>query len=121
MTTLAARVVVASPLQCLSAVYDKVTRAVREAGDPRWGLPLKMHLSPWYDWVSMIYPGFGIPEGPAELHEAVELHDSLVKATRLAARWLGVELSVGALLLLATASLSALGHVHVPAQPVIRL
>lgn len=69
----------------IEAVYEKVTRAMREAVDPRWGLTLKTHLSHWYEWGSMIYPRFGIPKGPDKLDEALALHDSIVKAATLAA------------------------------------
>ena len=69
----------------IEAVYHKVTRAMREAVDPSWGLTLKTHLSHWYDWGSMIYPRFGIPKGPADLDEALDLHDRIVGAAVLAA------------------------------------
>jgi len=69
----------------IEAVYDNVTRAMREAVDPRWGLTLKTHLSHWYEWGSMIYPRFGIPKGPDNLEDALALHDSIVKAATLAA------------------------------------
>ncbi len=69
----------------IEAVYEKVTRAMREAVDPSWGMTLKTHLSHWYEWGSMIYPRFGIPKGPGNLDEALELHDRIVRAATLAA------------------------------------
>jgi alkyldihydroxyacetonephosphate synthase len=69
----------------LEAVYRDVTRAMREAVDPKWGMTLKTHLSHWYDWGSMIYPRFGIPKGPDDLDEALDLHDSIVRSATLAA------------------------------------
>ena len=69
----------------IEAVYRAVTRAMREAIDPSWGLTLKTHLSHWYEWGSMIYPRFVIPNGPADLDEALALHDSVVRAATLAA------------------------------------
>ena len=69
----------------LQALYDNVTRAMREAVEPRWGLTLKTHLSHWFDWGAMIYPRFGIPRGPDDLDSALELHDRIVRAAALAA------------------------------------
>ena len=69
----------------IEGVYDAVTNAMREAVDPVWGLTLKTHLSHWYDWGSMIYPRFGIPKGPDDLDQALELHDAIVRAATLAA------------------------------------
>lgn len=69
----------------IEAVYREVTRAMREAVDPSWGLTVKTHLSHWYDWGSMIYPRFGIPKGPDDLEEALDLHDRIVRAATLAA------------------------------------
>jgi alkyldihydroxyacetonephosphate synthase len=69
----------------IGPVYRAVTRAIREAVDPSWGLTLKTHLSHWYDWGSMIYPRFNIPEGPDDLDEALALHDGIVRAATLAA------------------------------------
>lgn len=64
----------------LPGLYDKVTRAMREAVDPKWGLTLKTHLSHWFDWGAMIYPRFNIPKGPDDLESAVELHDRIIGA-----------------------------------------
>ncbi|MCC6379832.1 MAG: FAD-binding oxidoreductase [Burkholderiales bacterium] len=69
----------------IEAVYRSVTGAMRAAIDPAWGMTLKTHLSHWYEWGSMIYPRFVIPKGPADLDEAVALHDSVVRAATLAA------------------------------------
>lgn len=69
----------------IEAVYREVTRAMREAVDPSWGMTVKTHLSHWYDWGSMIYPRFGIPKGPDDLDQALDLHDKIVRAATLAA------------------------------------
>jgi len=64
----------------IHGVYDAVTRAMRESIEPKWGLTLKTHLSHWFDWGAMIYPRFGVPKGPDDLHEALALHDRIVSA-----------------------------------------
>ena len=69
----------------IEALYDNVTRAVRESVDPKWGLTLKTHLSHWFDWGAMIYPRVIIPKGPDDLDAALQLHDSFVRAASLAA------------------------------------
>ena len=69
----------------IEAVYREVTRAMHEAVDPAWGMTVKTHLSHWYDWGSMIYPRFGIPKGPDDLDEALDLHDAIVRSATLAA------------------------------------
>ncbi len=69
----------------IEAVYRDVTRAMREAIDPLWGMTVRTHLSHWYGWGSMIYPRFGIPKGPDDLDEALDLHDKIVRAATLAA------------------------------------
>jgi alkyldihydroxyacetonephosphate synthase len=69
----------------IQAVYDNVTRAMRESIEPKWGLTLKTHLSHWFDWGAMIYPRFGVPKGPDDLDEALALHDRIVAAAVVAA------------------------------------
>jgi alkyldihydroxyacetonephosphate synthase len=69
----------------IQALYDNVTRAMRQAVEPEWGLTLKTHLSHWFDWGAMIYPRFGIPKGPDDLDSALELHDRIVRAAAQAA------------------------------------
>jgi alkyldihydroxyacetonephosphate synthase len=69
----------------IEAVYRDVTRAMREAVDQSWGMTVRTHLSHWYDWGSMIYPRFGIPKGPDDLDDALDLHDKIVRAATLAA------------------------------------
>jgi alkyldihydroxyacetonephosphate synthase len=64
----------------IRALYENVTRAMRESIDPKWGLTLKTHLSHWFDWGAMIYPRFGIPKGPENLDAAIELHDRIITA-----------------------------------------
>ena len=76
---------VAADFTRIEAVYRNVTRAMREAVDPSWGMTVKTHLSHWYDWGSMIYPRFGIPKGPDDLDAALDLHDAIVRAATLAA------------------------------------
>lgn len=66
-------------------LYKRVTAAVRGSIDPKWNLTLKTHLSHWFDWGSMIYPRFIIPEGPSDLESAVELHDNVIRAASIAA------------------------------------
>ena len=76
---------VAADFTRIEAVYRNVTRAMREAVDPSWGMTVKTHLSHWYDWGTMIYPRFGIPKGPDDLDAALDLHDAIVRAATLAA------------------------------------
>jgi alkyldihydroxyacetonephosphate synthase len=55
---------------------EDVYRGVREALRPyeRDGLTLKIHLSHWYPWGSMIYGRFVVPDGGPD---AVALHDRI--------------------------------------------
>jgi alkyldihydroxyacetonephosphate synthase len=55
---------------------EDVYRAVREAMRPYEadGLTLKIHLSHWYAWGTMIYGRFVVPDGGAR---SVELHDRI--------------------------------------------
>jgi alkyldihydroxyacetonephosphate synthase len=73
-------------------VYYATTKAIRAVVDPSWELSLNTHFSHWYEWGSMIYARMKIPNGPADLTEAKELHDAIFRA--------GVEaaLSAGAVL-----------------------
>jgi alkyldihydroxyacetonephosphate synthase len=41
------------------------------------GLRLATHLSHWYDWGSMLYCRFTIPQGPSDPEEAMRLHDQI--------------------------------------------
>jgi alkyldihydroxyacetonephosphate synthase len=58
------------------ARIEDVYRAVREAMRPYEadGLALKIHLSHWYPWGTMIYGRFVVPDGGAD---AVALHDRI--------------------------------------------
>ena len=71
---------VVSDYSHLAGLYENVTRAMRESIDPKWGLTLKTHLSHWFEWGGMIYPRFGVPKGPEDLDDALELHDRIVGA-----------------------------------------
>jgi alkyldihydroxyacetonephosphate synthase len=55
---------------------EDVYRGVREALRPyeRDGLTLKIHLSHWYPWGTMIYGRFVVPDGGAD---AIGLHDRI--------------------------------------------
>jgi alkyldihydroxyacetonephosphate synthase len=64
----------------IQALYDEVTRGIRESIEPRWGLTLKTHLSHWFEWGAMIYPRFIVPRGPDDLDEALALHDRIITA-----------------------------------------
>jgi len=66
-------------------VYNKVTHAMKNALDPKWGLTLKTHFSHWFDWGSMIYPRWGIPKGPDDLNEAIKIHDKVIHDATMAA------------------------------------
>lgn len=76
---------VVSDFSRIQALYDNVTRAMRESIEPKWGLTLKTHLSHWFDWGAMIYPRFNVPQGPADLDAALELHDRIIEAAVRAA------------------------------------
>jgi alkyldihydroxyacetonephosphate synthase len=69
----------------IDKLYSNVTRAIRESVGPEWKLSLKTHLSHWFEWGSMIYPRVGIPRGPDDLDNALELHDRIVRAASMAA------------------------------------
>jgi alkyldihydroxyacetonephosphate synthase len=62
------------------ATYDRLLpayRALHEALLPRFaghGLRLTTHLSHWYDWGSMLYTRFMIPEGPSDYDAAQRLN-----------------------------------------------
>ncbi|MBI3831852.1 MAG: FAD-binding oxidoreductase [Planctomycetes bacterium] len=69
----------------ITDAYYKVTKAMREAVDPKWNLSLNTHFSHWYEWGSMIYPRFKIPTGPSNYEEALALHDKIVRDATMAA------------------------------------
>ncbi len=69
----------------IEALYDEVTRSMRDAVEPKWGMTLKTHLSHWYDWGAMIYPRFIVPRGPDDLDAALALHDRIITAAADAA------------------------------------
>jgi alkyldihydroxyacetonephosphate synthase len=54
-------------------VYEALHRAVREPYADT-GLELRMHLSHWYPWGTMIYGRFVVPDGGPD---ALELHDRI--------------------------------------------
>ncbi len=68
------------------ATYDRIMptyHALREALLPRfesYGLRLNTHLSHWYDWGTMLYARFGIPEGPADPATAMQLNEEIWRA-----------------------------------------
>jgi alkyldihydroxyacetonephosphate synthase len=64
----------------IEAVYDATTEAMRRVVPARWNLSLNTHFSHWYEWGSMIYARMKIPQGPADLAEAKELHDAIFRA-----------------------------------------
>src|SRR5918999_2538154 len=57
----------------VEGVYEALHRAVREPYADT-GLELRMHLSHWYPWGTMIYGRFVVPEGGPD---ALELHDRI--------------------------------------------
>jgi alkyldihydroxyacetonephosphate synthase len=65
------------------ATYDRLWptyTAMRALMDERYGaagLRLATHLSHWYDWGSMLYCRFTIPQGPDDPAEAIRLHDQI--------------------------------------------
>jgi alkyldihydroxyacetonephosphate synthase len=71
---------VVSDYQCIEAVYQATTEAMRQAAPPEYHLQLTTHLSHWYEWGSMVYARMKIPQGPATLHEAKALHDQVFYA-----------------------------------------
>lgn len=68
------------------ATYDRIMptyAALQEALLPRfaaYNLRLNTHLSHWYDWGTMLYARFGIPEGPADPVAAMRLNDEIWQA-----------------------------------------
>lgn len=62
------------------ATYDRIMpvyAALQEALLPRfaaYNLRLNTHLSHWYDWGTMLYARFGIPQGPDDPDEAQRLN-----------------------------------------------
>src|ERR671914_1908513 len=57
----------------IEAVYDALHAAVR-VPYAETGLELRMHLSHWYPWGTMIYGRFVVPDGGPD---ALELHDRI--------------------------------------------
>ncbi len=57
----------------IEAVYDALQQAVREPYADT-GLELRMHLSHWYPWGTMIYGRFVVPDGGPD---ALALHDRI--------------------------------------------
>src|SRR5215217_3742413 len=57
----------------IEAVYDALHKAVREPYADT-GLELRMHLSHWYPWGTMIYGRFVVPDGG---RDALALHDRI--------------------------------------------
>ena len=80
---------VVADFEHIENVYHKVTHAMKNALDPKWGLTLKTHFSHWYDWGSMIYPRWGVPKGPDDLDEALALHNKIIHDATMAAKGAG--------------------------------
>jgi alkyldihydroxyacetonephosphate synthase len=64
----------------IEAVYHETTRAMKAAIPEKWNMGVNTHFSHWYEWGSMIYARMKIPQGPADLAEAKDLHDRVFKA-----------------------------------------
>ncbi len=71
---------VVSDYDCLEAVYDATTQAMRNAVPEGIEMRLNTHFSHWYEWGSMIYARMKIPAGPDNLDEAKALHDRIFYA-----------------------------------------
>ena len=57
----------------IEAVYDALHTAVREPYADT-GLELRMHLSHWYPWGTMIYGRFVVPDGGPDALDAARPH-----------------------------------------------
>ena len=71
---------VVADFEHIEAVYYATTKAIRDAVPEKWNLSLNTHFSHWYEWGSMIYARMKIPTGPANLKEAKQLHDDIIRA-----------------------------------------
>jgi alkyldihydroxyacetonephosphate synthase len=71
---------VVADFEHIEAVYYATTKAIRDAVPEKWNLSLNTHFSHWYEWGSMIYARMKIPTGPADLKEAKQLHDDIIRA-----------------------------------------
>ncbi len=60
-------------------VYHAMYAALQPFAEKN-GLVLTPHFSHWYEWGTMIYARFKIPQGPADYRDAVKLHDAVFKA-----------------------------------------
>ncbi len=60
-------------------VYNAMYAAMKPF-EASHGLTFTPHFSHWYEWGTMLYARFKIPQGPAEYRKAVALHDRVWKA-----------------------------------------
>jgi alkyldihydroxyacetonephosphate synthase len=59
---------------------DRIYEALRAELPSRYervNLKLAIHLSHWYEWGTMLYGRFTMPEAPPDLDEAAQLHDRI--------------------------------------------
>jgi len=71
---------VVSTFDCIEAVYDMTTQAIRDAAPPEYKVSLNTHFSHWYEWGTMIYARMKVEKGPDNLTEAKALHDQIFYA-----------------------------------------
>jgi alkyldihydroxyacetonephosphate synthase len=60
----------------IDEIYDAL-RAELPRRYERVNLRLAIHLSHWYEWGTMLYGRFTMPEAPADPDEAAQLHDRI--------------------------------------------
>jgi alkyldihydroxyacetonephosphate synthase len=60
----------------IDAIYDALRAEIPRRYE-RVNLRLAIHLSHWYEWGTMLYGRFTMPEAPSDPDEAAQLHDGI--------------------------------------------